>query len=177
MNGVAYTTGTDLDHDHKELHFNLNYIANTKAASKREELLGVLCHELVHCFQWAANGTCPGGLVEGVADWVRLRAGLAAGHWKQEASGKWDGIEPACRARPSVWESADPSTVVLKVAISILDTSSSMFSQRVQVYMCWLIWLVLQVSRGEIRRGHGTEDQRLLARQGLRREEALRRLL
>lgn len=49
-----------------------------------------MCHELVHCFQWAAEGTCDGGLIEGIADWVRLRAGLAAGHWKQEADGEWN---------------------------------------------------------------------------------------
>ncbi|KAK3721746.1 hypothetical protein LTR37_002911 [Vermiconidia calcicola] len=89
---AMYTSGTDLDHDHKEIHINLHYIKRTSSkASPRDEILGVICHELVHCFQWAASGTCPGGLVEGVADWVRLRAGLAAKHWKQEAGGKWDG--------------------------------------------------------------------------------------
>ena len=51
----------------------------------------MICHELVHCFQYSASGTCPGGLIEGIADWVRLRAVLAAKHWKQEADGKWDG--------------------------------------------------------------------------------------
>ena len=90
MDGVAYTTGSDLDSDHKEMHINLNYIKNIKT-SPRDEILGVICHELVHCFQWAALGTCPGGLIEGIADWVRLRAGLAAKHWKQEADGEWDG--------------------------------------------------------------------------------------
>ena len=70
MDGVAYTTGTDLDHDHKEIHFNLNYIKQSKSAPIRDEILGVICHELVHCFQWNAHGTCPGGLIEGVADWV-----------------------------------------------------------------------------------------------------------
>ncbi|KAK3703870.1 hypothetical protein LTR37_014193 [Vermiconidia calcicola] len=92
MDGVAYTSGKDLDHDHKEIHINLHYIKRTSSkASARDEILGVICHELVHCFQWAASGTCPGGLIEGVADWVRLRAGLAAKHWKHEAGGKWDG--------------------------------------------------------------------------------------
>lgn len=90
MDGVAFTTGMDLDDDHKEIHINLNYIRNIKK-SPRQEILGVLNHELVHCFQWAALGTCPGGLIEGVADWVRLRSGLAANHWRQEAGGKWDG--------------------------------------------------------------------------------------
>lgn len=67
--GVAYTSGTDLDSDHKEIHFNLNYITGIKG-EPRHEILGVICHELVHCFQWNAQGTCPGGLIEGIADWV-----------------------------------------------------------------------------------------------------------
>lgn len=95
LDGVAYTTGLDLDGDHKEIHINLNYILKvSKGKGKdavRHEILGVVCHELVHCFQWNARGTCPGGLIEGIADWVRLRAGLAAKHWRQEAGGKWDG--------------------------------------------------------------------------------------
>ncbi|KAM0709004.1 hypothetical protein Q7P35_003040 [Cladosporium inversicolor] len=90
--GVAYTTGLDLDHDHKEINISAEYIKNcARNGDKRHELLGVICHELVHCFQWNAEGTCPGGLIEGIADWVRLRAGLGAAHWKQEASGEWDG--------------------------------------------------------------------------------------
>ncbi|KAK0832361.1 suppressor of tub2 mutation [Friedmanniomyces endolithicus] len=88
--GVAYTTGIELDNDHKEIHINLDYIVNSKS-EPRHEILGVICHELVHCFQWAAEGTCNGGLIEGVADYVRLNAGLAAKHWRQEAGGKWDG--------------------------------------------------------------------------------------
>lgn len=89
IGGVAYTTGTDLDADHKEIHLSLSYV-RAQAAAPRAELLGVLCHELVHCFQWDACGTCPGGLIEGIADWVRLRAGLGAKHWRQEADGNWD---------------------------------------------------------------------------------------
>lgn len=88
--GLAYTTGIDLDDDHKEIHINLAYIAKLKG-EPRHEILGVVCHELVHCFQWNAEGTCNGGLIEGIADYVRLNAGLAAKHWVQEADGKWDG--------------------------------------------------------------------------------------
>lgn len=88
--GVAYTTGIDLDEDHKEIHLDLNYVKRSRS-DQRYEILGVLCHELVHCFQWNAEGTCNGGLIEGIADWVRLRAGLGAVHWKQEAGGNWDG--------------------------------------------------------------------------------------
>lgn len=90
--GLAYTTGTELDSDHKEIHINLAYLSKVpKTKEPRHEILGVICHELVHCFQWNAEGTCNGGLIEGIADWVRLNAGLSATHWKQEAEGKWDG--------------------------------------------------------------------------------------
>jgi hypothetical protein len=47
----------------------------------------VLTHELVHCYQWDAEGTCPGGLIEGVADWVRLNCDLSPPHWKKEVDG------------------------------------------------------------------------------------------
>ena len=35
-------------------------------------------------------GSAPGGLVEGVADYVRLRAGYAPPHWKRGRGGRWD---------------------------------------------------------------------------------------
>lgn len=47
----------------------------------------MLTHELVHCYQWDAEGTCPGGLIEGVADWVRLNCDLSPPHWKKEVDG------------------------------------------------------------------------------------------
>ncbi|KAK3306975.1 peptidase of plants and bacteria-domain-containing protein [Chaetomium strumarium] len=91
MPGVAYTTGTDLDNDHKEIHFSLNYINSISPASRlTSEITGVLTHELVHCYQWNAQGTCPGGLIEGIADWVRLRCALSPPHWKKDTHGGWD---------------------------------------------------------------------------------------
>ncbi|MCJ1410570.1 hypothetical protein MMC19_004656 [Ptychographa xylographoides] len=92
MAGVAYTTGTELDDEHKEIHFSLDYIANMSNSERRqkEEIQGVIVHEMVHCWQWNALGTAPGGLIEGVADFVRLRAALSPPHWKKEAGGDWD---------------------------------------------------------------------------------------
>lgn len=90
MPGVAYTTGSALDHDHKEIHFSLTYIAQIPAALQTAEIMGVLVHEMVHCWQWAGLSTAPGGLIEGVADFVRLKAGLSPPHWKKEAGGDWD---------------------------------------------------------------------------------------
>ncbi|EKG14227.1 hypothetical protein MPH_08602 [Macrophomina phaseolina MS6] len=90
MGGVAYTTGKDIDSDHKEIHFSLEYISHISKDRKKEEILGVLRHEMVHCWQWDAHGTAPGGLIEGIADYVRLRSGFVPPHWKQEADGDWD---------------------------------------------------------------------------------------
>ncbi|KAL8682439.1 MAG: hypothetical protein Q9186_001482 [Xanthomendoza sp. 1 TL-2023] len=94
MGGVAYTTGRELDDDHKEIHFSLDYITKIPSeprSRQRHEIQGVLVHEMVHCWQWNGHGTAPGGLIEGMADFVRLRAGLSPPHWKQEKKEHWDG--------------------------------------------------------------------------------------
>ncbi|KAL2111607.1 hypothetical protein VUR80DRAFT_9739 [Thermomyces stellatus] len=90
--GVAYTVGTELDSDHKEIHFSLGYISRIQEGRVRDEITGVLVHELVHCFQYNGKGTCPSGLIEGLADWVRLRCHLAnpPPHWKRDTSKGWD---------------------------------------------------------------------------------------
>ncbi|KAM5348047.1 hypothetical protein ACJ41O_007871 [Fusarium nematophilum] len=91
MGGVAYTTGSELDSDHKEIHFSLGYIERISPSSRRtDEINGVLTHELVHCLQYNGHSTCPGGLIEGIADWVRLCCLLSPPHWKRSADGKWD---------------------------------------------------------------------------------------
>lgn len=61
MPGVAHTFGTET---HKTIHFSLDHIE--RSASKHE-IMGVLVHEVVHCYQYDANGTAPGGLIEGFA--------------------------------------------------------------------------------------------------------------
>lgn len=90
MDGVAYTKGSDLDQDHKEIHFSLDYIKGISPARQEDEIQGVIVHEMVHCWQWNAVGTAPLGLIEGIADFVRLKAGLSPPHWKKEGGGQWD---------------------------------------------------------------------------------------
>ncbi|KZT08554.1 plant basic secretory protein [Laetiporus sulphureus 93-53] len=86
MPGVAYSTGS---HTHKEIHLSAGHVQNN-ATRVRDEIRGVLTHEMVHCYQYNAKGTCPSGLIEGIADWVRLHAGLAPPHWKEGRGTKWD---------------------------------------------------------------------------------------
>ncbi|KAL8827994.1 MAG: hypothetical protein Q9170_006790 [Blastenia crenularia] len=93
MDGVAGTSGSELDDEHKEISFSLRYISKIPAepaSRRRDEIQGVLVHEMVHCWQWAACGTAPGGLIEGIADFVRLKAGLSPPHWKKQKHDSWD---------------------------------------------------------------------------------------
>ncbi|KIW41149.1 uncharacterized protein PV06_06732 [Exophiala oligosperma] len=96
MGGVAYTTGLQLDDLHKEIHLSLDYVNGVLSrnfAGVRHEIAGVITHEMVHCFQNNCHGTAPGGLIEGIADFVRLKAGLAPPHWNKSPENrgqKWD---------------------------------------------------------------------------------------
>ncbi|KAH9307970.1 hypothetical protein KI387_035881, partial [Taxus chinensis] len=83
MDGVAYTSGD-------EIHLSANYVGNF-GGDVKSEIRGVLYHEMTHVWQWNGQGNAPGGLIEGVADYVRLTAGLAPSHWVKPGGGdRWD---------------------------------------------------------------------------------------
>ncbi|KAL6716249.1 hypothetical protein ACLMJK_005815 [Lecanora helva] len=91
FDGVAYTAGKDIDFEHKEIHFSTTYIASLAPERVRDEIAGVLVHEMVHVWQWNGQHQCNGGLIEGIADWVRLQAGLAPPHWRRRCEEcEWD---------------------------------------------------------------------------------------
>ena len=93
MGGIANTSGLELDNEHKEIRFSLDYIAgltDRSAAGQCDEIFGVIVHEMVHVWQWNGQGQAPSGLIEGIADFVRLKAGLASPNWTHEAGEKWD---------------------------------------------------------------------------------------
>jgi len=90
MDGVAHTMSSRLDNDHKEIHFSTEYIADIEPENLVEEIHGVLQHEMAHCFQNNGKGTCPGGLIEGMADYVRLQREFIPPHWTRAPGDKWD---------------------------------------------------------------------------------------
>lgn len=62
------------------------------AAAVKEGVNGVLYHEATHVWQWGLQDyAAHWGIFEGIADYVRLKAGLPAGNWGQPGEGKqWD---------------------------------------------------------------------------------------
>ena len=83
IDGVAYTINN-------EIHLSANYVG-TYQGDVRREITGVLYHEMTHVWQWNGQGNAPSGIIEGMADYVRLTAGLAPSHWVKPGSGDtWD---------------------------------------------------------------------------------------
>ncbi|XP_027360357.1 uncharacterized protein LOC113868718 [Abrus precatorius] len=83
MDGVAYATNN-------EIHLNAKYVGSY-SGNVKTEITGVLYHEMTHIWQWNGNGQAPGGLIEGIADFVRLKAGYAPLHWVKPGQGqRWD---------------------------------------------------------------------------------------
>ncbi|XWS62955.1 hypothetical protein CRYUN_Cryun06bG0055100 [Craigia yunnanensis] len=82
-NGVAFAVNN-------EIHVNANYLGSYSGDVKRE-FTGVIYHEMTHIWQWNGNGQTPGGLIEGIADFVRLKANYNPSHWVQPGQGdRWD---------------------------------------------------------------------------------------
>ncbi|KAL3515329.1 hypothetical protein ACH5RR_022231 [Cinchona calisaya] len=83
MDGVAFTSND-------EIHVSARYIQRYSGDLKTE-ITGVLFHEMTHVWQWNGNGLAPGGLIEGIADYVRLKAGYVPSHWVKSGQGnRWD---------------------------------------------------------------------------------------
>ncbi|XP_054785439.1 uncharacterized protein LOC129291974 [Prosopis cineraria] len=83
INGVAYTSKD-------EIHLSARYVGNY-SGDVRREVSGVLYHEMTHVWQWNGKGEANGGLIEGVADFVRLKAGYGPSHWVKAGEGdRWD---------------------------------------------------------------------------------------
>ncbi|KAI8532732.1 hypothetical protein RHMOL_Rhmol11G0236400 [Rhododendron molle] len=73
-----------------KIRVNANYIQGF-SGDVRKEITGILYREVVHSWQWNGNGQAPLGLIDGIADFMRLKAGYVPDYWRQPRSGnKWD---------------------------------------------------------------------------------------
>ena len=84
IDGVAFTSANGI-------HLSARYVGGYSSGDVKAEVTGVLYHEATHVWQWDGRGRANGGLIEGIADYVRLKAGYAPGHWVQPGQGdRWD---------------------------------------------------------------------------------------
>lgn len=84
--GVAYTV--EVSSGIKEIHVSKEYILSKNGLIF--ELTGLVVHELTHVWQNNGKSTAPSGLIEGIADFIRLQSRLAPGHWNSLDIQKWD---------------------------------------------------------------------------------------
>ncbi|XP_019449590.1 PREDICTED: uncharacterized protein LOC109352179 [Lupinus angustifolius] len=73
IEGVAFDSNN-------EIHVSASFIERFNGDIK-SEITGMLYHEMTHVWQWNANGQAPSGLIEGIADFVRLKAGYVSNNW------------------------------------------------------------------------------------------------
>ncbi|KAL6883494.1 hypothetical protein ACP4OV_010908 [Aristida adscensionis] len=84
--GIAYTDGSTIV-------LSAGYVGNYTAGDLAAEVTGVLYHETVHVWQWGLQDydDAHWWVFEGIADFVRLRAGYAPAHWVKPGQGSsWD---------------------------------------------------------------------------------------
>ncbi|KAI4295709.1 hypothetical protein L6164_035726 [Bauhinia variegata] len=69
-----------------QIYFSADYIQQT--GGDKTEFTGVLYHEMTHVWQWDGNGQSEiGWVIEGIADFFRLKADYAPGHWVKPGDG------------------------------------------------------------------------------------------
>lgn len=66
-----------------EIHFSANYLGNYSGHDHnlKREFTGVLYHETARIWQWDGKNSIPVGLIQGIADFVRLKAKYIPSHW------------------------------------------------------------------------------------------------
>lgn len=76
------------EHGVYKLHLNAKYFYSF-SGNVKDEILGVIIHELVHVYQFNGYDTAPGAMIEGIADYVRLKSGYCPIHWKKKRGHHW----------------------------------------------------------------------------------------
>ena len=68
------------------INLSTRHLAKYRGAALKEEITGVLVHEATHLYQYNDG---PGGLIEGIADFVRIEAGHHSIN-RRTRGGNWD---------------------------------------------------------------------------------------
>ncbi|KAF6983581.1 hypothetical protein CFC21_001743 [Triticum aestivum] len=83
--GIASTSGSTIQ-------LSARSVGGITGDNLKEQVDGVLYHEVAHVWQWGLQEYgAHSGIFEGIADYVRLKAGYVAANWVKEGGGdRWD---------------------------------------------------------------------------------------
>ncbi|XP_020266151.1 uncharacterized protein LOC109841606 [Asparagus officinalis] len=83
MNGVCASA-------YNVIYISSDYIGNFTGDVKRE-FTGIVYYMIARVLQWDGQGQAPIGLLTGIADFFRLKAGYATAMWAKSGQGvRWD---------------------------------------------------------------------------------------
>ncbi|KAI8913200.1 hypothetical protein EDD86DRAFT_187419, partial [Gorgonomyces haynaldii] len=116
FDGIAHVIGDK----QKELHLSLDFLQGQGVSL--ESMTGVIWHEMVHC--WQSTNGISGGLVEGIADYVRLKAGYPASGW-------------TTAVRDQEWDCGYCTTAYF---LEWIETKSPCFVQRLNITLITEPW-------------------------------------
>ncbi|KAK3192921.1 hypothetical protein Dsin_024231 [Dipteronia sinensis] len=86
INGQSYPAVTG----NNQIQVSADYL-NGYNGDVKQEFTGIIYHEMTHVWQWNGAGQARGELIEGIADFVRLKANYPANGWAQPGDGTtWD---------------------------------------------------------------------------------------
>ncbi|KAK9988492.1 hypothetical protein SO802_028731 [Lithocarpus litseifolius] len=135
MDGVAYSS-------YNEIHVSARYI-NGFFGDVKTETTGVLYRESTHIWQWNDNGQNPPiGLIEGIADYVRVKAGLSDGFVAELNKKSKDGcsanffVELLGKTVDQLWNRKN----VAEVSLFIEDIDGVAYAVNNEIYEMTHIW-------------------------------------
>ncbi|KAK9677746.1 hypothetical protein RND81_11G164300 [Saponaria officinalis] len=86
--------GVVAETSNNQIQYSSDFLGGSSGDVKTD-FAGVIYHEMTHVWQWDGNGQVGqqnrGGLIEGIADYVRLKVGFIPDGWAQPGDGtSWD---------------------------------------------------------------------------------------
>ncbi|KAI5081460.1 hypothetical protein GOP47_0004643 [Adiantum capillus-veneris] len=90
--GAEAETEEDGSNESAIVHLSQSYVGTYADEDVETEVKGVLYREMARVWQWSGQGSAQGKSVrDGIADYVRLLAGLASSRWVKPGQGdRWD---------------------------------------------------------------------------------------